>query len=361
MRLTPPTDMLDDFSAVKVDTKETQAPSQAAQPAPAPEAAAPKAAPGPGPASLDADLSEDDFAKQLQEGMADLLGQLDQSVRLPKTGHSRPFPVTSNLFSQPDMQAQFEEMFKHMNSVAGETETQPEAGSSSKGDATKPAPAQATDASFQDTIRRTMERMQNSGDQATNAAAASGSDDDFMSEMLKQLSSGEGNEEDFSKMLMGMMEQLTNKEILYEPMKELNEKFPEWMEKNKASTPADDLKRYEEQQTLVAEIVTRFETSTYSDANAADREYIVDRMQKVSTHSRRNIYLSLKLTQDRCKPQARLPPIWLEVCLPHRKLSTCRTSSATPSNRRTYIVYSNIPEAVHGLHFGHAFPIFTSV
>lgn len=104
-----------------------------------------------------------------------------------------------------------------------------------------------------------------------------------MAEMLKQLGGeGGGSEEDFSKMLMGMMEQLTNKEILYEPMKELNEKFPEWLEKNKAATSAEDLKRYEEQQGLVKEIVAKFEESTYSDSNATDREYIVERMQKVS-------------------------------------------------------------------------------
>jgi peroxin-19 len=131
-----------------------------------------------------------------------------------------------------------------------------------------------------------MERMQSSGDQAT-AAAASGGADDFMAEMMKALGSGdfgaEGGEEgeDFSKMLMGMMEQLTNKEILYEPMKELHDKFPEWMEKNKDKTPEADMARYETQKAVVAEIVAKFEESTYKDSNPADREYIVDRMQKV--------------------------------------------------------------------------------
>ena len=92
---------------------------------------------------------------------------------------------------------------------------------------------------------------------------------------------GEGSDEDFSKILMGMMEQLTNKEILYEPMKELNEKFPKWMEDNKGKVKEDDMKRYEEQQTLVREIVGRFEKSGYADDNTGDREYIVERMQKV--------------------------------------------------------------------------------
>lgn len=174
-------------------------------------------------------------------------------------------------------------MFKQFTAAA-EAATEAE-GASEAGGADKSAAAGAEgDASFQDTIRRTMERMQSSGDQAT-AAAASGGADDFMSELLKQMSSGdmggEGGEEDFSKMLMGMMEQLTTKEILYEPMKDLHDKFPEWMAKNKASTPADDLKRYEEQQSVVNEIVARFEQPTYSDNNSEDREYIIERMQKV--------------------------------------------------------------------------------
>ena len=78
-----------------------------------------------------------------------------------------------------------------------------------------------------------------------------------------------------------MMEQLTNKDILYEPMKELDDKFPAWMEKNKEKTAKDDLKRYEEQKTLVREIVGRFERKGYSDDNRQDREYIVERMQNV--------------------------------------------------------------------------------
>jgi len=56
-------------------------------------------------------------------------------------------------------------------------------------------------------------------------------------------------------MLLGMMEQLTNKDILYEPMKELNDKFPAWMVEHRDKVPEADLKRYEEQQRLVKEIV----------------------------------------------------------------------------------------------------------
>lgn len=193
------------------------------------------------------------------------------------------------------MQAQFDSIFKELGAAAAvgaEPIPEPSASTSSL----KPAAAAtatkdqvaadlSSDASFQDTIRRTMERMQTSGQQATAAAAAEGSEDDFIAEMMKAMKDmpgADGSEEDFSKMLMGMMEQLTNKEILYEPMRELNEKFPGWMEKNKDTVTEEDRKRYVEQQKLVKEMVTKFEEPTYKDENVADREYIVDRMQRVS-------------------------------------------------------------------------------
>ncbi|KAK4191497.1 Pex19 protein family-domain-containing protein [Podospora australis] len=276
-------DMLDEFSSVNINAQKPAG------------ATAPVSGPGRPPAATDATgasgedtLDEDEFAKQLQAGMADLLGEIESS---------------------PEMQAQFESIFKELGAAAASSSTAaPDSSSSTTvppppfpipsipnipGSTTGSRPGTSSgEASFQETIRKTMERMQAGGDQATAAAAAEGSDD-FLAELLKQMQSGgglgdaagglggEGGEEEFSKMLMGMMEQLTNKEILYEPMKELHERFPEWLVKNREKTSVEDLKRYEEQQALVKEIVAKFEEKSYSDSNAADREYIVDRMQKM--------------------------------------------------------------------------------
>ncbi|PNY26375.1 Peroxisomal biogenesis factor 19 [Tolypocladium capitatum] len=271
-------DMLGEFSAVKLDATTSPKP---AEPTPSSPAASSAKSPAPPPPTAESQtkpedaFSEEEFAKQLQAGMADLIGELEKSASQAHDGwDSSEFALTT--LNSP-----------RCRSTAGTEDLEP--GHSAKTPSPAKSPpannaADAADATFQDTIRRTMERMQTSGEQAT-AAAASGGGDDFMSEMLKQLSSGdfnpEGSEEEFSKMLMGMMEQLTNKDILYEPMKELDDKFPEWFEKNKDSTPPEDLKRYEHQKALVKEIVAKFEESSYSDNNAADREYIVDRMQKM--------------------------------------------------------------------------------
>lgn len=183
------------------------------------------------------------------------------------------------------MKTQFEAMMKELG-AATPAEKEAAGLSESAGPTSKRPSVPAGEDSFQETIKRNMERMQASGNSATAAAAANDTDD-ILAEMMKQMQAGglegEGSEEDFSKMLLGMMEQLTNKEILYEPMKELDDKFPPWMEKNKDPTSKEDLARYEEQQKLVKEIVSRFERAGYTDDNAADREYIVERMQKVTS------------------------------------------------------------------------------
>lgn len=260
-------DVLDEFANTKIDSKSAAPAAKAQPPAAAPSSSGPARPEDVSPAELLLE-NEDEFAKQLQKEMEQLLGQ-------------------------GDFQKQFEDIMKEMSQeMGGANPLEPIADA---GKAKEAAPSQAetesaakADKNFQDTIKKTMERMQSSSDDATSAAASS-SQDDILAQMLASMESGgfggEGGDEDFSKVLMGMMEQLTNKDILYEPMKELDEKFPKWMQENKEKVAKDDLKRYEEQQTLVREIVARFDRKGYSDGNASDREYIVERMQKVCTLS----------------------------------------------------------------------------
>ncbi|KAK6438893.1 Peroxisome chaperone and import receptor [Oleoguttula sp. CCFEE 5521] len=127
--------------------------------------------------------------------------------------------------------------------------------------------------------------MQASSSAAEAATAGAGTEEDLLAQMMKELGgagAGGAGEEDFNGMLMSMMAQLTHKEILYEPMKELSDKFPAWMEKNgEGKVGKEDMARYREQQVLVGEIVGRFERKGYSDEDEGDREYIVERMQKM--------------------------------------------------------------------------------
>ena len=149
--------------------------------------------------------------------------------------------------------------------------------------------AAATNTTFEDTIRRTMERMSTSDATATNAATQSAnSEEDMLAQLLKAMETesrggADGDDGELSKMFLGMMEQLTNKDMLYEPMKELDEKFPEWLVKKEqeGKLPAEDMTRYRNQRGIVREIVGKFEERGYSDGDPRCREFIWERMQRM--------------------------------------------------------------------------------
>ncbi|KAI6801943.1 hypothetical protein KC332_g15777 [Hortaea werneckii] len=303
-------DVLDQFQA-RPSQASPSASASASHP-PAAAAAAAAASADPTSRAKDADAAaaaepgeDEDFAKQLQAGMQNLMGELGEN---------------------PEMQRQFEEMMQeliragaapddkkageHLRHAADEAGKvgAAEAGETGAGtsasrageDGNKQGTGRKAGAGvggtgaggdFNDTIRRTMERMQASGDAATAASTSGaaggggGSEEDLLAQMMKELQSGGGvgGEEDFNKMLMSMMSQLTNKEILYEPMKELDDKFPDWLRRHEdaADVEKGEMERYKEQRRLVREIVARFERKEYRDENEEDREYIVDRMQKM--------------------------------------------------------------------------------
>ena len=235
------------------------------------------------------------------------------------------------------MQSQFEAMMADLI-AAGQAPTEAQAAEhiKSASESMPQMPAAAKEAvaggkkeeTFQDTIKRTMDRMQESDSTAKTAsstsAAGEGGEEQMLMDLMKSLNAGgdgggEGGEEDFNAMLMSMMTQLTNKEILYEPMKELHEKYPGWMETHAATEAKEDMVRYVEQQQLVGEIVGRFERRGYSDENEEDREYIVERMQKVSL--RGDLRLSFGLADDgcRCKQLVRRLRISWAIRLPRNR------------------------------------------
>ncbi|PLB52907.1 Pex19 protein [Aspergillus steynii IBT 23096] len=145
--------------------------------------------------------------------------------------------------------------------------------------------------SFNDAIHRTINRMKESGDKATAAASEDDISDDLLAQLLKAVEAGagagegDGDDGDLTKMFMGMMEQLSNKEMLYEPMKELHTKFGPWIAENKGKGKVsdEDMSRYEMQAGIVSEIVTKFEEPGYTDEDSKCREYVWEKMQAMQS------------------------------------------------------------------------------
>lgn len=206
------------------------------------------------------DQGADAFTKQLEESgipPGDFLKQLLADVMAEEGGEKPPGSANANAQAAASSAA--------AAAAAGDNNAAPE--------------------SFNDAIQRTINRMKESGDKAT-AAATEDDTDDLLAQLLKAVESGAagaGDDGDLSKMFMGMMEQLSNKEMLYEPMKELDTKFGPWIEQNKGKGKVSDeeMERYETQAKIVREIVAKFEEPGYTDKDSKCRDYVWGKMQEV--------------------------------------------------------------------------------
>lgn len=71
------------------------------------------------------------------------------------------------------------------------------------------------------------------------------------------------------------MRQLLSKEVLYEPMKEIGERYPEWLESNKSELSKEDLARYTRQHEFIKQLCQVYETTPN------DFQRVVDLMQNM--------------------------------------------------------------------------------
>lgn len=137
-----------------------------------------------------------------------------------------------------------------------------------------------------------------------------------MAEMMKQME-GMAEGGDFQNVLEGMMEQLMSKDILYEPMLDLQNKvpvlsfffsfmpmlnegrsvvgyinltcsvfmcvqYPQWLKDNKDKISAEEYARYEKQYGYVKEIVEFFDRPDFDDKSDTQAKSVIDLMQGVS-------------------------------------------------------------------------------
>ncbi|BGP54286.1 hypothetical protein JCM8202_000718 [Rhodotorula sphaerocarpa] len=139
-----------------------------------------------------------------------------------------------------------------------------------------PAAAPAAPANFQDAIAASMSKLRDSSSTADASRAASsagpgaagGGDAAGTAAMLAQLAGlpggaagleGLDSDEGLQGMLDDMMKQLMSREMLYEPLKELADKYPPYLSAHGASLSSTDRDRFEKQRVIVCEIVAAFE------------------------------------------------------------------------------------------------------
>ncbi|XP_017883687.1 peroxisomal biogenesis factor 19 [Ceratina calcarata] len=82
----------------------------------------------------------------------------------------------------------------------------------------------------------------------------------------------------------GMLQHLLSKEILYPSLKELVDKYPEWLEEKKETIPPNDLQRYTKQLKLMQQVCTELDEEKDGDNEETKKkrlEKIIALMQEV--------------------------------------------------------------------------------
>mmetsp|Transcript_34790 Transcript_34790/g.50823 ORF Transcript_34790/g.50823 Transcript_34790/m.50823 type:complete len:163 (+) Transcript_34790:1-489(+) len=83
--------------------------------------------------------------------------------------------------------------------------------------------------------------------------------EEVMQEMMAEFEKL-GEKEDYNEVIENMMQQLLAKELMYEPVKSITEKFPQWLAENKEYLNNDDYQRYGKQYQCFQRIKALYET-----------------------------------------------------------------------------------------------------
>jgi len=137
---------------------------------------------------------------------------------------------------------------------------------------TSTAPASAAqssqkgpEGSFQDRIKQTMDKMK---ERESSLKSNDGGVEPDLAALLSSLgdTGGDGEAEDgLEGIIETMMSQLMSKQILYEPLKEMHEKFPGYLAENENKLSPDVKDRYTKQQRTISQIIAIFEAKDYSE------------------------------------------------------------------------------------------------
>ncbi|XP_020225532.1 peroxisome biogenesis protein 19-2 [Cajanus cajan] len=98
--------------------------------------------------------------------------------------------------------------------------------------------------------------------------------DALMEDWVKQFEQLAGSQ-DMESIVETMMQQLLSKEILHEPMKEIAEKYPKWLEEHKTSLSKEEYERYSHQYELIRNLNEVYEN------DSGNFTKIVELMQKM--------------------------------------------------------------------------------
>ncbi|KAJ1975400.1 Peroxisome chaperone and import receptor [Dimargaris xerosporica] len=235
---------------------------------------------------------EAEFARQFTQGMEELLEQVDGNdeglkstmEQLLQSFHTLGMDLPSTLPDTKSGSATAER-------AASLRPDQPSLFTSQFSPKTAPQtpdPELRQPQSFQDRIRSTIGKLDNSADQANadlseaNGEGGEDSADNLLKGMMDQLEHLVDGQ-DFEGMMESILEQVMTKDVLYEPMQELARKYPDWLAARKESLPAAEYNQYAKQLRYIEQIVAFYDAPDYDRVSQTDQgqKKIVELMKEM--------------------------------------------------------------------------------
>ncbi|KAJ1725112.1 Peroxisome chaperone and import receptor [Coemansia erecta] len=236
------------------------------------------------PAETD-DKFQEEFARELAKGME---AMLKNPSLLGGAGAGEG--------SDLDMQKTLDDLLKQLGAVQGST---PADGKDSGASAAASATAVATEdsakeskdeekdlsepATFQDKIKATMSKLKESADKAENTSGGAGGlgalgDLGMMDDLLRQMDDM-GDDAQLDSLVDDVIGQLMSKEVLNQPLKDLDDAYPDYLQKNKDKLSKADYERYEKQHSYIKQILALFDEKSGDSVNDPRVATLMQEMQ----------------------------------------------------------------------------------
>ncbi|KAG7708607.1 hypothetical protein KL949_004840 [Ogataea haglerorum] len=135
------------------------------------------------------------------------------------------------------------------------------------------SPRPATRNNFQDVISETINRLKESGEQVDKSIKEEDGNDELITSLLKSLDLNldlkglegqNGGVEDVGNLLVEMLDKLSSKNVLYEPLNDLYQKFPAWLE-NPENQQDGNYTKYQQQYAVIKQIISTFDLPDHED------------------------------------------------------------------------------------------------
>lgn len=136
-------------------------------------------------------------------------------------------------------------------------------------------------------LARTMNHLAQNAKDLENCPTAPLNEDFFKAMSDMNLAGGSDGELDFLPLMQGMMQNLLSKDVLYPALKDLKEKYPAWLEENRASLPSEELDRYRKQYDLVCDVCSEYDAETSVDSDEVKKkrfEKLLSLMQQMQEY-----------------------------------------------------------------------------